>query len=197
MGRPDALCRAPGDDGIGDFVLECSSLSRVNARVSPHAALGTAIDWGAGPRRCAVGRGGVAVKQREGDGVTPVGVWPVRRVLYRADRIARPKTVFPLAEIAERDGWCDAPDDAAYNSQVLLPYGASAESLRRDDGLYDVVVVLGFNDDPVEPGKGSAIFVHVARPDFSPTEGCVALALPDLLEMLAWMKAGDAVRIQA
>jgi len=169
----------------------------VNARVSPHADLGAAIDWGAGARRCAVGRGGIATKQREGDGITPVGLWPVRRVLYRADRIARPKTALPLAEITERDGWCDAPDDAAYNTQILLPHGASAEPLWRDDRLYDVVVVLGFNDDPVVAGKGSAIFVHVARPDFSPTEGCVALAVPDLLEMLAQMRAGDAVRIQA
>ncbi len=169
----------------------------MTTRISPHADLITAIDWGAGPRRCAVGRCGIAIKQREGDGITPVGLWPVRRVLYRADRITQPKTAFPLAAIQDRDGWCDAPDDAAYNTQVLLPYRAGAEALRRDDALYDVVVVLGFNDDPVIPGKGSAIFVHVARLDFSPTEGCVALSLPDLLEMLGRMRAGDAVQIHA
>jgi L,D-peptidoglycan transpeptidase YkuD (ErfK/YbiS/YcfS/YnhG family) len=169
----------------------------VNATVSFHPEFGTAIDWGAGARRCAVGRGEIALKLREGDGITPLGFWPVRRVLYRADRIAKPKTELPVAAIAKEDGWCDAPDDSAYNTQIQLPCRASAENLWRDDALYDLVIVLGFNDDPVVAGKGSAIFVHVARPGFAPTEGCVALALPDLLEMLAQMKRGDAVRVQA
>jgi L,D-peptidoglycan transpeptidase YkuD (ErfK/YbiS/YcfS/YnhG family) len=169
----------------------------VNATVSSHPHFVTAIDWGAGARRCAVGRGGIAFKNREGDGITPIGLWPVRRVLYRADRIARPATALPLTAIVPDDGWCDAPDDSAYNTQIQLPFSASAERLWRDDALYDLVAVLGFNDDPVVAGKGSAIFVHVARPDFAPTEGCVALALPDLLAMLSAMTKGDAVRIQA
>jgi L,D-peptidoglycan transpeptidase YkuD (ErfK/YbiS/YcfS/YnhG family) len=152
------------------------------------------LDWGAGARACAIGRGGIRAKGGEGDGVTPVGVFPIRRVLYRADRVSV-RTKLPAAAIAENDGWCDAPDDPNYNMQVKLPYAASHERLWREDHLYDVVIVLGYNDDPVMAGKGSAIFLHVARPDYGPTEGCVALALPDLLQVLEKLSPGDAIRI--
>jgi L,D-peptidoglycan transpeptidase YkuD (ErfK/YbiS/YcfS/YnhG family) len=159
------------------------------------STLGTVLDWGAGARRCAIGRGGIAVKTAEGDGVTPLGTWPIRRVLYRADRLDRPQTELPLAEIAPDDGWCDAPTDPRYNTQIKLPYAASHESLWRRDRLYDVIAVLGFNDDPVTSGKGSAIFLHMAREGYAPTEGCVALALPDLLDVLRVATAASTVRI--
>ena len=159
------------------------------------AADGAMLDWGAGPRACAVGRGGLAKKTGEGDGITPVGILPIRRVLYRPDRIARPRTAIPVSAIAEDDGWCDAPNDPNYNKPVKLPYAASHERMWRDDRLYDAVVILGFNDAPVIAGKGSAIFLHVARPDYGPTEGCVALALPDLLELLEKLSPGDTIRI--
>ena len=142
------------------------------------------VDWGKGPRPCAIGRGGVGTKAGEGDGVTPVGLWPLREVFYRADRIAPPETSLPLRAIAQDDGWCDAPGDPNYNRAVTLPSGASAENLWRADELYDVVIVLGFNDAPVVPGKGSAIFLHVAAKGFSTTEGCVALGRQDLVELL-------------
>ncbi len=158
------------------------------------SARGAALDWGAGKRPCAVGRGGIGVKGGEGDGITPVGRFAIRRVLYRADRVSL-RTALPASAIAEDDGWCDAPNDPAYNTPVKLPCAASHERLWREDRLYDVVVVLGFNDDPVIAGKGSAIFLHVARPDYGPTEGCVALALPDLSELLAKLSPGDAIRI--
>jgi L,D-peptidoglycan transpeptidase YkuD (ErfK/YbiS/YcfS/YnhG family) len=136
--------------------------------------------------RCAIGRGGVKPEseKREGDGATPTGVFPLRRVLYRPDRLARPKTELPVRPLAPDDGWCDDPADPNYNRPVKLPYAASHECLWRDDGIYDVIVVLGHNDDPPVPDMGSAIFLHVARPDYGPTQGCVALALPDLLEVL-------------
>ena len=134
--------------------------------------------------RCALGRGGIATKMREGDGVTPAGAWPLRRLLYRPDRLAAPAGGLAAVPLSPQDGWCDAVDDGAYNCQVRLPYAASCEELWREDGLYDVIVVLGFNDDPVVPGLGSAIFLHVARPDWGPTEGCVALALADLSAVL-------------
>lgn len=146
---------------------------------------GFAADWGSGQRHCAVGIGGVGEKLREGDGVTPVGTWPLRRVFYRADKLSRPQTRLPLVAIGKDDGWCDAPGDPNYNRLVDLPYPASAEKLWRDDALYDIVVVIGFNDAPVIVGKGSAIFIHVAAPDFSSTRGCVALRENDLLELLA------------
>jgi L,D-peptidoglycan transpeptidase YkuD (ErfK/YbiS/YcfS/YnhG family) len=140
--------------------------------------------WGAKAMRCALGRAGISAQKREGDGATPAGSFPMRRLLYRADRIASPATALPLAALLARDGWCDTPGDAAYNRMVTLPYGAGAERLWRDDALYDLIVPLGYNDDPPESGLGSAIFLHVARPDYAPTEGCVALSRADLLTVL-------------
>ncbi len=147
--------------------------------------------------RCALGKGGViaAADKREGDGGTPLGVWPIRRVLYRPDRGAAPKTAFPVAAIAEDDGWCDAPDDENYNAPVTLPYPASAERMWREDGLYDIVVILAHNDDPPVPGMGSAIFLHCAREDYGPTEGCVAIKRADLERLLATARPGDVVEI--
>ncbi|MBV9420719.1 MAG: L,D-transpeptidase family protein, partial [Alphaproteobacteria bacterium] len=99
--------------------------------------------------------------------------------------------------IAPDDGWCDAPSHPAYNTQIKTPFTASHETLWRDDHLYDVVIIVGFNDAPVIAGKGSAIFIHVARPDFGPTEGCIALAQDDLLELLALLLPSDAVTVSA
>jgi L,D-peptidoglycan transpeptidase YkuD (ErfK/YbiS/YcfS/YnhG family) len=127
----------------------------------------------------------VTTEKGEGDGATPAGALPLRRLLYRPDRMAAPATRLPAVPLAPDDGWCDDPDDRLYNQAVKLPYGGRHETLWRDDGLYDVVVVLGHNDDPPRPGMGSAIFLHVASPDYGPTEGCVALALHDLLEVVA------------
>jgi L,D-peptidoglycan transpeptidase YkuD (ErfK/YbiS/YcfS/YnhG family) len=135
--------------------------------------------------RAALGARGVASRKEEGDGATPAGLLPIRRVLYRADRLKPPACELPLEPIGETDGWCDDPAHRDYNRMVRLPHDARCEELWRRDGLYDVVGVLGWNDSPVERGRGSAIFLHVARPDYGPTEGCVALALPDLLRVLA------------
>lgn len=134
--------------------------------------------------RCALGRGGLTEKGGEGDGISPQGTYALRRVLYRADKLNTPQISLPVAAIEKQDGWCDDPAHPTYNQQVTLPVEASAESLWRDDALYDVIVVLGYNDDPIVPGKGSAIFMHIAQPDYSPTEGCVALAQEDLLKVL-------------
>lgn len=148
--------------------------------------------WDGERLRCAVGRGGIRADKREGDGATPAGAWPMRRLLYRPDRIALPATRLAANPIAPQDGWCDDPA-AAYNRPVRLPYAASAEHLWREDAIYDLIVPLGYNDDPVVPGAGSAIFLHVARPDYAPTEGCVALAQVDLLRVLAGADAAARV----
>jgi L,D-peptidoglycan transpeptidase YkuD (ErfK/YbiS/YcfS/YnhG family) len=153
--------------------------------------------WGTRAMRCALGRSGLTTAKREGDGATPAGVLPMRRVLYRPDRGAAPATRLPCAAIAPAGGWCDDPADPDYNRQVALPHPARCETLWRDDALYDLLCVLGWNDDPVRPGAGSAIFLHVARPDFGPTEGCVALACDDLLAVLSEAAPGDAVRVIA
>ncbi len=135
--------------------------------------------------RAALGRGGVRADKREGDGATPEGVLPLRRVLFRPDRGAAPSAQVPVTPLSPADGWCDDPRLAAYNQLVTLPIDGSAETLWRDDTLYDIIGVLGWNDSPVRPGRGSAIFLHVARPDFGPTDGCVALAPADLRRVLA------------
>jgi len=135
--------------------------------------------------RCALGRGGVSDAKREGDGATPIGAWPLRRLLYRPDRLAPPPTGLPTTPIGPADGWCDAPGDKNYNLPVILPYPASAEALWREDAVYDLIVPLGYNDGPIRPGQGSAIFLHLARDGYLPTEGCVALALADLSAYLA------------
>ena len=160
--------------------------------VSPHGWL----CWGETKVRCALGHGGVRADKREGDGATPVGTFPLRRVLYRADRLDRPLTTLPCRSIGTDDGWCDDPADPAYNRHVTLPYPASAEQLWRDDDIYDIVVVLGHNDDPPIAGLGSCIFLHIARADFSPTQGCVAVARPDLEALLERAVPGDAVEIR-
>jgi L,D-peptidoglycan transpeptidase YkuD (ErfK/YbiS/YcfS/YnhG family) len=144
---------------------------------------------------CAIGRSGRRPKQREGDGITPLGRWPVREVLYRADRVARPRTGLPARPIRPHDGWCDAPFDRNYNRKVALPYPASHERLWRDDALYDLVVVLGYNDRPRSLGRGSAIFMHLARTNYAPTAGCIALSRPDMLKLLARLGPGDAILI--
>lgn len=154
-------------------------------------------DWGAGPRRCAVGRAGIAEKQREGDGVTPLGRWPLRRVLYRADRLQAPRTVLPIAPIEADQAWCDTPDDPNYNRLVRLPYASLDERLWREDSLYDIVLIVGFNDAPVVQGKGSAIFLHLARADYGETQGCVALAPSDLTEALAQLQPDDCLIVRA
>ncbi len=141
--------------------------------------------------RCALGRGGISSDKREGDGATPAGRFALREAFYRADRIERPETRLPLRAIAETDGWCDDPADAAYNRLVGLPYPGRHERLWREDGLYDLVIVVGYNDDPPVAGRGSAIFIHAAAPGYAPTEGCVALELGDLLALAADCKAGD------
>ena len=129
----------------------------------------------------------------EGDGATPLGLLPLRRVLFRADRGPAPQTAVPVEPIGPTDGWCDDPADPRYNRAVRLPYPARHEELWRSDALYDIVGVLGWNDVPVARGHGSAIFLHIARADYSPTEGCVAMSGPDLRTLLA---AGlSAVRI--
>lgn len=157
------------------------------------------MDIGGRMTRAVLGKGGCkpAADKREGDGATPLGTWPIRAVLYRPDKGAPPRTDLPSAAIEPGDGWCDAPADPAYNRPVALPYPASAESLWRDDDLYDLVVILGHNDQPVVPNLGSCIFVHLRRPDLGPTEGCVALSRRDLEDFLDLARPGDMLRIQA
>lgn len=187
---------------------------QVRVSLADHRAsgIGSSMDWqvsqsghitlsskpDAGTVRAALGRSGVtkASDKREGDGATPLGRYPLRRVLYRADRVAAPKTALPVRPLRPDDGWCDAPDDAAYNRPVRRPYPASHEALWREDGLYDIILVLGHNDDPPIRGAGSAIFLHCKRGDYEPTEGCVALDPVHVRALLAEARPGDWLTIR-
>jgi L,D-peptidoglycan transpeptidase YkuD (ErfK/YbiS/YcfS/YnhG family) len=147
--------------------------------------------------RCALGKGGVvdASDKREGDGASPIGVWPIRRVWYRPDRVSAPKTQLDIVPLKPSDGWCDASADPLYNRPVLLPYPASHEEMWKPEAVYDLVAELGYNDDPVVPGLGSAIFMHIARDNYAPTEGCVALSQPDLQSVLELCGPGSEIEI--
>jgi L,D-peptidoglycan transpeptidase YkuD (ErfK/YbiS/YcfS/YnhG family) len=140
-----------------------------------------------GPLRfpCALGRSGTRARKREGDGTTPAGRWRIRAVRYRPDRAPRPRSALPVLPLAPSDGWCDAPADRNYNRFVRHPYPASAERLWRQDGLYDLLAILAYNEGPRVRGRGSAIFMHVAKPGYLPTEGCIALRRADLARLLA------------
>lgn len=146
---------------------------------------------------CSLGRGGtrVAADKREGDGASPVGEWAILAVLVRPDRVAPPALALPWRWLRPDDGWSDDPADPAYNRPVRHPHPFSAERLWRDDGLYDVVVVLGHNMAPPVPGAGSAIFLHCRR-EGATTEGCVAVERDHLLDMLPAMRAGDTLLIR-
>lgn len=147
--------------------------------------------------RCALGKGGVREDKREGDGATPIGCFAVRKVYYRPDKFDQPpQTAFPVQAVATDDGWADDDKLPEYNTRVKLPYAGSHEKLWRDDHLYDLIVELGYNDRPPVPGKGSAIFMHVARETYSPTAGCVALSQEDLLEVLRGAEAGTQVCVR-
>jgi L,D-peptidoglycan transpeptidase YkuD (ErfK/YbiS/YcfS/YnhG family) len=134
--------------------------------------------------RCALGKNGIAEEKVEGDGKTPKGRFPIREVWYRKDKLGPQAFPFPTHEMTRQDAWCDDPTSPDYNKHVLVDENAT-ESLWREDNLYDVVVVLGYNDDPPIPGKGSAIFMHVARDGYTGTAGCIALSLEDLLKVLS------------
>jgi len=155
--------------------------------------------WGAESFACAIGRGGVkpAEAKREGDGATPLGAWPLRYLLYRSDRIAEVGSGLRSDPLSPDDGWCDDAGDPAYNRPVKLPIAASHERMWREDGLYDLVCVLGHNDDPPRPGLGSAIFLHCAGVGYPPTAGCVALARADLQRLLRTAAPGDRVVVLA
>lgn len=131
---------------------------------------------------CRIGRAGAidAERGREGDEKTPRGHYALRFGLYRADRLLPPPSPLFFRPIREDDGWCDDPKDPAYNRFVRLPYPASHERLWREDGAYDILLVMSHNDNPPVPGRGSAVFIHVAQPDDRQTLGCVALT-PDAM----------------
>ncbi len=146
--------------------------------------------------RAALGRGGVAALKHEGDGTTPLGRFPVRAVLYRADRVTRPRALFLLRAIRSDDAWSEDPADRGYNRLVKASSRPGNDRLRRDDHLYDVILVLGFNDRPRVRGRGSAIFIHLARQGYAPTAGCIGMSRHDLLMLLGQLRRGSEIVVK-
>ena len=146
---------------------------------------------------CALGRSGTRLEdeKQEGDGCTPLGNYSFRRAFYRPDKYDTPICKLPVTPLSPEMGWCDDPERPEYNKLVRLPYGGTHEKMWRDDELYDLVLVIGHNDNPAMPGKGSAIFVHVAKEGCPPTEGCVALEASALLAMLRGLTPKDTLQI--
>lgn len=155
------------------------------------------LSWPSGSARAAVGRSGVGIVKREGDGATPAGTYPLLFGMYRADRAARPPTELAMTAIEPGHIWIDDPSDANYNRLESSPYPAHGETLWRQDDLYDLLVVIGYNIDPTIPGAGSAIFLHIARPDFSGTDGCVAVAKDVLTGVVGLLGPGSMISIAA
>jgi L,D-peptidoglycan transpeptidase YkuD (ErfK/YbiS/YcfS/YnhG family) len=132
----------------------------------------------------ALGRGGIKAAKREGDGTTPRGSFRPRQLWWRADRHPRPRTALPVRAIRAEDAWCEDPRSRHYNQPVRLCRGQDGDRLRRDDHLYDFIIEIDHNAAPRIPGRGSAVFLHLARPDFSPTAGCISMTKSAMLRLL-------------
>jgi L,D-peptidoglycan transpeptidase YkuD (ErfK/YbiS/YcfS/YnhG family) len=167
-----------------------------NESIRASIGAGTATAFGE-TIAAAFGRSGAitADAKREGDGASPLGVWPIRTALLRRDRVATPETILPWRWLRESDGWSDDIADPAYNRPVTHPHRFGAERLWRDDGAYDIIVVVGHNDSPPRPPLGSAIFLHCTQPDHRPTEGCVAIDRTVLARWLDRLKPGDVLEV--
>jgi len=146
------------------------------------------LTWRDQSYKCSLGKAGVLEAKREGDGCTPVGIFPLRQVFYRPDRLNEPSTSLPKSPLSKLSCWSDDIGDANYNRLVANSTLGRKEHLWRKDHLYDIIVVIGYNDSPPKKGYGSAIFIHCANIEksgkYSATEGCVALSRDDLLEIL-------------
>jgi len=169
------------------------TLSHITVRRKPGDSTRGWLTAGQFSLPVALGRGGIKANKREGDGGTPRGSFRLKRLWWRADRHPRPATLLPVRRITPDDGWCEDPVDRHYNRPVKLPAGSTADRLARKDDLYDFVVEIDHNTRPRIAGRGSAVFVHVARPQFKPTAGCVALDIGSLRRLLA--RLGPRTRI--
>ena len=158
---------------------------------------GNSLEFNGKKYQCAVGKNGFSLNKKEGDKCSPIGEFGLVELFYRADKIAKPQTGLKCTAILEDDGWCDEPTSPDYNKKVKLPFAASHEKLWRDDDLYNIVIVIDYNLNPIVPYNGSAIFMHLARSQYEGTEGCVALKYDDLLEVLKGATAGTKISIQA
>ena len=145
--------------------------------------------------KCAVGKRGISIKKKEGDLITPKGTFKIREIFYRKDRVQNLKTRLKKTAITKNMGWCDDPKSKKYNKLIYFPFKHSAEKLYRRENIYDIILVLNFNMNPVKKNKGSAIFIHVAKKSFQPTQGCIALNKFELIKMVKSIKINTIVKI--
>jgi len=167
----------------------------IMVRVSPIDRLKALIKFGPVTFQAALGRGGVTAFKREGDGGTPRAAMAVLSGFRRGGMLTPDRAGLSLQRVGRKDGWCDAPGHAAYNRHVQLPFAASHETLIRNDVLYDFGFVLDWNIRSRRRGAGSAIFLHVAKPGFPPTQGCIALQRRDMLRLMPFLRRGIVVRV--
>jgi L,D-peptidoglycan transpeptidase YkuD (ErfK/YbiS/YcfS/YnhG family) len=170
-----------------------------SAAAAAHVSIeyrGGSIYWPSGKARAAVGAGGVHPNKTEGDRATPAGTFSLPFGMYRRDRITLPNTDLAMTTLREAHAWVDDPNDPKYNQLVELPYPSHTEEPWRTDGIYDLLVVVGYNMNPTQPGAGSAIFLHIARRDFSPTAGCVAVSRSILLKLVNVLGADSTLTIR-
>jgi len=145
--------------------------------------------------KCAIGKRGIGNKKREGDQITPKGKFKVKSILYRKDRLSHFKSKITKLPIKRDMGWCDDPKSKKYNKLIKLPFKGSFEKLYRKDNTYDIILVLNYNLNPVRKGKGSAIFIHVAKKDFKNTLGCIAVSKKNLLKIVKKINSSTQVNI--
>jgi L,D-peptidoglycan transpeptidase YkuD (ErfK/YbiS/YcfS/YnhG family) len=145
----------------------------------------------------ALGRGGIKANKREGDGATPAGRYRLVRLWWRADRTPRPRTMLPTRPITVADGWCEDPSDRRYNRSIRMSPGQLGDWLRRTDALYDLIIEIDHNQQPRIAGRGSAVFIHVARPDMAPTAGCVSMPIMTLRRLLAHVGPDTTITIHS
>ncbi|MDP3525956.1 MAG: L,D-transpeptidase family protein [Hoeflea sp.] len=172
-----------------------SAHSTVTVRTSPGDRLKALVRFGPLVLPAALGRGGVSSFKREGDGCTPRAAMAVLGGFRRGGMLEPGRCGLALSRTGTSDGWCDAPAHAAYNRQVRLPFPASHETLTRTDALYDFGFVLDWNISSRRRARGSAIFLHLARPGYRPTEGCIALSRRDMLRLMPFLRRGTTVRV--
>jgi L,D-peptidoglycan transpeptidase YkuD (ErfK/YbiS/YcfS/YnhG family) len=145
--------------------------------------------------RCALGKGGIKQKEREGDFITPKGKFKLIKIYYRSDRIKKINSTLKTIKIKKNMGWCDDVSSNYYNKQIKISKKIGHEKLHRKDNLYDIIVVLNYNLNPIIKGKGSAIFLHVAKKNYNKTQGCIALKKNELLSLISKIKKNTQIRI--
>jgi L,D-peptidoglycan transpeptidase YkuD (ErfK/YbiS/YcfS/YnhG family) len=174
-----------------------SPLSRVRVVSLPGRRTEGLLFAGSLVARVALGRGGIRADKREGDGGTPRGSFRPRRLWWRADRLPRPASLLPARRISPADAWCEDPNDRRYNQAFRRSANEPGDRLRRDDHLYDMVIEIDHNTRPRVARRGSAVFIHLARPRYAPTAGCVALKAHDLHRLLGRLTAKTRIVIQS